>query len=68
MRWIIDQAQKENVKVDQDAAHELIDALGADMMLVSHQLEKLILYVAEKTHHAGRRGNDGARRKAALLV
>src|SRR6202045_1368265 len=48
MRWIIDQAQKENVKVDQDAARELIDALGADMMLVSHELEKLILYVAEK--------------------
>src|SRR3954471_21460753 len=50
MRWIIDQAQKENVKVDQDAARELIDALGADMMLVSHELEKLILYVAEKKH------------------
>src|SRR5216684_9230340 len=50
MRWIIDQAQKENVKVDQDAARELIDSLGADMMLVSHELEKLILYVAEKKH------------------
>jgi DNA polymerase-3 subunit delta len=50
IRWIIDQAQKENVKVDQDAARELIDALGADMMLVSHELEKLILYVAEKRH------------------
>src|SRR5207237_223060 len=50
MRWIVDQAQKENVKVDQDAARELIDALGADMMLVSHELEKLILYVAEKKH------------------
>src|ERR1041384_4871431 len=50
MSWIIDQAQKENVKVDQDAARELIDALGADMMLVSHELEKLILYVAEKKH------------------
>src|SRR5712691_5536284 len=35
MRWIIEQAQKESVKVDQDAARELIDALGADMMLVS---------------------------------
>ncbi len=48
MRWIIDQAQKEGVKVDQDAARELIDALGADMMLVSHELEKLILYVGAK--------------------
>jgi DNA polymerase III subunit delta len=48
MRWIIDQAQKEGVKVDQDAARELIDSLGADMMMVSRELEKLILYVGEK--------------------
>jgi DNA polymerase III subunit delta len=50
MRWIVDQAQKEGVKVDQDAARELVDALGADMMLVSHELEKLILFVGEKKH------------------
>ena len=48
MRWIIDQAQKEGVKVEQDAARELIDSLGADMMMVSRELEKLILYVGEK--------------------
>lgn len=50
MRWIIGQAEKEGVKVDQDAARELMDALGADMMLVSGELEKLILYVAGKKH------------------
>ena len=48
MRWVIDQAQKEGVKVEQDAARELVDSLGADMMLVSRELEKLILYVGEK--------------------
>src|SRR6185437_7433168 len=48
MRWVIEHAQREGVKVEQDAARELIDALGADMMLVSHELEKLILYVGEK--------------------
>jgi DNA polymerase-3 subunit delta len=48
MRWVIDQAQKEGVRVDQDAARELIDSLGADMMLVSRELEKLILYVGDK--------------------
>jgi DNA polymerase-3 subunit delta len=48
MRWVIDQAQREGVKVEQDAARELVDALGADMMLVSRELEKLILFVAEK--------------------
>jgi DNA polymerase-3 subunit delta len=48
MRWVIDEAQKQGVKVDQDAARELVDALGADMMLVSRELEKLVLYVGEK--------------------
>lgn len=48
MRWVIDHAQKEGVRMDQDAARELIDSLGADMMLVSRELEKLILYVGEK--------------------
>jgi DNA polymerase-3 subunit delta len=48
MRWVIEQAQTEGVKVDQDAARELVDALGADMMLVSRELEKLILFAGEK--------------------
>jgi DNA polymerase-3 subunit delta len=48
VRWVIEKAQKEEVKIEQDAARELVDALGADMMLVSRELEKLILFVAEK--------------------
>ena len=48
MRWVTEHAGKEDVKVDADAARELVDALGADMMLVSNELEKLILYVGEK--------------------
>jgi DNA polymerase-3 subunit delta len=48
VRWIIDQAKKEDVKIDQDAARELIDSLGADMLMVSSELEKLILYAGEK--------------------
>ncbi|HLJ88609.1 MAG TPA: DNA polymerase III subunit delta [Candidatus Angelobacter sp.] len=47
-RWVIEKAQQEEVKVDQDAARELVDALGADMLLVSQELEKLILYTGEK--------------------
>ena len=47
-RWVMEQAQREEVKIDQDAARELVDSLGADMLLVSRELEKLILYVAEK--------------------
>src|SRR5215813_9834056 len=48
MRWVMEQAQQENVKIDQDAARELVDALGADMMLVSRELEKLVLFAGEK--------------------
>jgi len=48
MRWAIDAAAQQEVKLEQDAARELVDALGADMMLVSNELEKLILFVGEK--------------------
>ena len=37
-----------DVKIEADAARELVDALGGDMMMVSNELEKLILYVGEK--------------------
>jgi DNA polymerase III subunit delta len=50
MRWVIEHAQQQGVKVDQDAARELMDSLGADMMMVSRELEKLILYAGEKKH------------------
>ena len=36
------------MKVETDAARELVDALGGDMMLIASELEKLILYVGEK--------------------
>jgi DNA polymerase-3 subunit delta len=48
IRWVMEKAQQEDVKMEQDAARELVDALGADMMLVSRELEKLVLFVAEK--------------------
>lgn len=48
IRWVIEHAGEEDVKVDPDAARELVDALGADMMLVSNELEKLILFVGAK--------------------
>jgi len=48
MRWVIEEAQQQDVKIDQDAARELVDALGADMMLVSNELEKLILFAGER--------------------
>jgi DNA polymerase-3 subunit delta len=44
MRWSVATAQESGVRLDPDAARELADALGGDMMLVSSELEKLLLY------------------------
>src|ERR1700737_3699605 len=38
----------QDVKMEADTARELVDALGGDMMMVSNELEKLILYVGDK--------------------
>jgi DNA polymerase-3 subunit delta len=46
IKWVIATAESRSVKFDPDAARELVDALGADMMLVSSELEKLCLYVS----------------------
>ncbi len=48
VRWIAEYGATREVKIDADAARELVDALGGDMMMVSNELEKLILYVGEK--------------------
>ena len=48
VRWIGEYCATRDVKIDADGARELVDALGGDMMMVSNELEKLILYVGEK--------------------
>ena len=48
IRWVTESAAQEQVKIDPDAARELVDSLGGDMMMISGELEKLILYVGEK--------------------
>src|SRR6266404_2673280 len=48
VRWLIDAAAQQDVKIENDAARELVDALGSDMMLVANELEKLVLYVGDK--------------------
>ena len=48
VRWITDYCASRGVKIDPDGARELVDALGGDMMMVSNELEKLILYAGEK--------------------
>ena len=46
MRWVVSTAQTSEARMEPDAARELVDALGADMMLVSSELEKLLLYTS----------------------
>ena len=48
VRWIQEYCVTREIKIDLDAARELVDSLGGDMMMVSNELEKLILYVGEK--------------------
>jgi DNA polymerase III subunit delta len=48
LKWIAAEAKRREVVVETDAARELADALGADMMLIASELEKLVLYVGAK--------------------
>jgi DNA polymerase III subunit delta len=48
IRWLTAEAEKLQVRFDPDAARELADALGADMMLIASEFEKLLLYAGEK--------------------
>ncbi len=41
---LTEEAQREGAMLETDAARELVDALGADMMLIASELEKLLLY------------------------
>ncbi len=48
MKWVISNAESRNVRFDPDAARELVDSLGSDMMLIASEFEKLLLYVEGK--------------------
>jgi DNA polymerase III subunit delta len=51
IKWVTASAESRNVKFDPDAARELVDALGADMMLIASEFEKLLLYVSARVPH-----------------
>jgi DNA polymerase III subunit delta len=48
MRWLVGEAEKRGSLLEVDAARELADALGADLMLMASELEKLVLFVGER--------------------
>jgi DNA polymerase-3 subunit delta len=50
LRWITSESERNQVRFDSDAARELADALGADMMLIASEWNKLVLYAGEKRH------------------
>ena len=48
VRWVVASATAQGVKFGVDAARELVDALGGDLMLIANELEKLLLYAGEQ--------------------
>jgi len=44
MRWVVSTAQDAGTRIEPDAARELVDSLGADMMMIATEVEKLLLY------------------------
>jgi DNA polymerase-3 subunit delta len=57
LRWLVAEAEKRGSMLDVDAARELADALGTDLMLMASELEKLLLYTgARYASTTGERG------------
>src|SRR5882757_4565035 len=48
IRWVTESGQAREVKFEPDAARELVDALGADMMMIASEFDKLLLYTVGK--------------------
>ena len=44
VQWVLGEAERGGVPFTDDAARELVDALGADMLTIKSELEKLLLY------------------------
>ncbi|HEY4357649.1 MAG TPA: DNA polymerase III subunit delta [Acidobacteriaceae bacterium] len=52
MRWTQREAEARGVRFSEDAARELVDALGADMLAVQSELGKLLLYAGTREGNA----------------
>lgn len=48
IRWAIREAEARKIRLSDDAARELVDALGAEMLTLSSELTKLILYAQSR--------------------
>jgi DNA polymerase-3 subunit delta len=47
VNWIVQTGDSQGIQIEADAARELADALGGDMMGIASELQKLLLYAAE---------------------
>jgi len=62
VQWVLREGTAKGVAFSEDAARELVDALGGEMLTISSELEKLVLYV-DANHPNGQRspvGDPGA--------
>ena len=48
VRWALDAAAQQGVTMESDAARELVDSTGGDMMMIAGELEKLVLFAGER--------------------
>jgi len=48
VKWVMREAEAKGVPFGEDAARELVDALGAEMLMVKSELEKLLLYAGAR--------------------
>ena len=48
LQWVVRTAQANGVNCTDDAARQLVDALGADMLTIQSELEKLLLYAGTR--------------------
>ncbi len=48
IKWLMEDCAAREVKMETDAAREMVDALGGDMMMIANEVEKLSLYVGER--------------------
>jgi DNA polymerase-3 subunit delta len=66
VHWVQREAAAKNVMFSGDAARELVDALGAEMLTVASELEKLLLYASHPSgQHAPAEDLGAAARTAS---
>ena len=69
MRWAHSNRARAQVQFEPDAARELVDALGADMMLIASRSWRSCCSIRRaRTDYSGRRGDDGAGGEAAVAL